>query len=193
MNYQLSVPTVPNSVASSPSTVSLLLAAVLSGAVAAAVITGLVTVVLARRKSREEERARLRQAFADARRAQAAYKEFPYAIRRRAAERPVDERIRLSEALRDIQADIDFHLAWTELESDEVGRAYAELITQTRAVAGEAMKSAWQAAPVDTDEGMIVPRTTVDLSSLKPAEEAYTGAVQSHLRALAPGCSRPKP
>ncbi len=74
-----------------------------------------------------------------------------------------------------------------------MGRAYAELITQTRAVAGEAMKSAWQAAPVDTDEGMIVPRTTVDLSSLKPAEEAYTGAVQSHLRALAPGCSRPKP
>lgn len=175
---------------SSASTATLVLAAILSGAVAAAVITGLVTVVLARRKSREEERARLRQAFADARRAQAAYKEFPYAIRRRAAERPVDERIRLSEALREIQANIDFHLAWTELESEEVGHAFAELIKQTRTVAGEAMKSAWQTPAADADEGMIVPRALVDLSALKRAEETYTRAVQAHLRALAPRWSR---
>jgi len=78
---QLAPSPAPPAWSASASTVGLLLAAVISGAVLAAIITALINIVLARRKSREEERARLRQAFAEALRAQASYKEFAYAIR----------------------------------------------------------------------------------------------------------------
>jgi len=100
---QLAPSPAPPAWSASASTVGLLLAAVISGAVLAAIITALINIVLARRKSREEERARLRQAFAEALRAQASYKEFAYAIRRRSSEKPAEERARLTDALREIQ------------------------------------------------------------------------------------------
>jgi len=183
---QLAPPPAPPVSSTSASAVGLLLTAVFSGAVLAALITALINIVLARRKSREEERARLRQAFAEALRAQAAYKEFPYAIRRRSSERPAEERARLTDALREIQAQISVYLAWTAAESQDVGHAYSELVKQTRQVAGTAMKAAWEADPISSDAEMIIPRTVVDLSPLKQAEDAYMQAVIRHLIALAP-------
>ena len=53
------------------------------GAVLAALLSACIAVWAARRKSREEERARQRDLFASAFKAYAAYKELPYAIRRR--------------------------------------------------------------------------------------------------------------
>lgn len=166
--------------------VGLLLAAVFSGAVVAALITACIAVLLARRKSREEERARLRDAFADALRTQAAYKEFPYAIRRRSSERPVDERTRLAEALREIQSQLNVHLAWTALESKDVGHAYENLVRHTRDIAGQAMKAAWESNAVHSDAEMIIPRSVVNLGPLKPFEDAYMQAVAHHLNVLAP-------
>lgn len=187
---QLAPPPAPPVSSTSASAVGLLLTAVFSGAVLAALITALINIVLARRKSREEERARLRQAFAEALRAQAAYKEFPYAIRRRSSERPAEERARLTDALREIQAQMSVYLAWTAAESQDVGHAYSELVKQTRQVAGTAMKAAWEADPISSDAEMIIPRTVVDLSPLKQAEDAYMQAVIRHLIALAPWWAR---
>lgn len=163
-----------------------LVAAVFSGAVLAALITAGINIWLTRRKNREEERGRLRANFADAFAVCAAYKEFPYAIRRRRADALAEERVRLSESLREIQAKLAYHLAWTAVESENVGRAYADLVGQVRRIAGAAMHEAWNAPPITSDAAMNIPPSVIDLSSLKQYESAYMEAVQVHLQALAP-------
>jgi len=160
-------------------------AAVFSGAVLAALVTAGINIWLARRKSREEERSRLRTSFAEAYAAYAAYKEFPYAIHRRAGASG-EERVRLSEALREIQAKIAYHLAWTSAESESVGLAYAILIQQVRSTAGAAMHQAWTSAPIKSDAAMNISNSVVDLTSLEPYEAEFMKAVRTHLRALAP-------
>jgi hypothetical protein len=167
-----------------------LVAAVLSGAFLAGLVTAAINIWLARRKSREEERNRQRTAFAEAFAAYSAYKEFPYAIRRRRADAPGEERVRLSEALREIQSNLAYHLAWTAAESETVGRAYADLVRQLRITAGSAMHEAWNAPANDSDAAMNIPPTVVDLSSLGPHEAAYIDAVRAHLRSLAPWWAR---
>lgn len=168
----------------------MLLTAVLSGAVLAALLTAGITIWLARRKSREEERNRLRTSFAEAFAAYSAYKEFPYAIRRRRADAPAEERIRLSETLRAIQTNISYHLAWTAAESPTVGQAYATLIQELRNIAGAAMHQAWKAPPANSDDAMNIPPSEIDLSPLTPHETAYIEAVRTHLQVLAPWWAR---
>lgn len=182
-------------VAASPATalmpgLGVLVTAVVSGAFLAALITAAINLWLNRRKSREEERNRLRNSFAEAFATYSAYKEFPYVIRRRRADVPAEERIRLSEALREIQASLAYHLAWTSLESETVGQAYTNLVHQVRRIAGTAMHEAWKALPTESDDAMNIPRSVIDLSSLTPHEAAYMNAVRAHLRRLAPWWSR---
>ncbi|MBJ7000165.1 hypothetical protein JG491_08775 [Streptomyces sp. CRPSP2-6A1] len=162
------------------------LSAVLSGAFLAAMLTATINIWLARRKSREEELSRLRTAFAEAFAAHSAYKEMPYAIRRRRSDASAEERVRLSEALRDIQANLSYHLAWTKMESETVGVAYTELIRELRRTAGAAMHAAWEAPPIETDAAVNIPPTVIDLSALEPLEIAYIDAVRKHLRTLTP-------
>lgn len=167
-----------------------LVTAVVSGAFLAALATAAINLWLNRRKSREEERNRLRKSFAEAFATYSAYKEFPYAIRRRRADVSAEERMRLSEALREIQASLAYHLAWTSLESETVGQAYSNLVQQVRGIAGAAMHEAWKSLPIKSDEAMNIPSNVVDLSSLAPHEADYMDAVRAHLRMLAPWWSR---
>ncbi|MEN3539357.1 hypothetical protein AAH991_29895 [Microbispora sp. ZYX-F-249] len=165
-------------------------AAVLSAAVIAAIISATVAACTAvwttRRKSREEERARQRDLFARAYQAYAAYKEMPYAIRRRRHDDAAAERIRLSETTREIQSQLSYFAVWTAAESGAVGDAYAALVRELRKVAGGAMREAWLAEPIIDDAAMNIPPAVIDLSSLTPLEEAFTDAVRAHLAAIAP-------
>ena len=139
---------------------------------------------LAWRKSREEECSRQRTAFADALRAIAQYKEMPYAIRRRDKTNLPSERVRLSEVVRTIQADLTYHQTWIRSESESVGKAYDALVTETRKVAGIAMRDAWIAKPIVRDDQMNIGPELVDLRSLTPFEKAYTQAVSEHLAVI---------
>jgi hypothetical protein len=159
-------------------------AAVLSAAVIAALIAAAINLWLARRKSREEERARIRSTLAEAFQAYASYKEFPYAVRRRRHDQAAEERIRLSEALREVQARLTYFEAWTKTEDPEVGAAYAALIAELRRVAGRAIRQAWLDPPCTDDAGMNIPPDVVDLSPLNPLEEAYLAAATRHLANL---------
>jgi hypothetical protein len=161
-----------------------LTAAVLSGAVIAAAVTAVVSTVLARRGTRLEERARVRDTLAEAYRAYADYKEFPYAIRRRRTDQKEAERVRLSEELRKIQSRISYYQAWTQAESPETGAAYNELISAMRRVAGAAMHEAWKLPGLDNDQGMNIGTDRVDLTSLKPAEEKFIAAMETHVAAV---------
>ncbi|NHW46087.1 hypothetical protein HAV21_04165 [Paenarthrobacter sp. MSM-2-10-13] len=162
----------------------------LTSAVIAALLTATINIVLARRRSREEERARVRTVFAEAFAAYAQYKEYPYVIRRRNADKPAEERVRISEQIRATQEKLSYYLAWAAAESSEVGNKYAELVGQMRAVAGTAMKDAWRVPPITEDSNMVIPTSDVNLSGLKQAEEAYRAAVAQHLAKISPWWAR---
>ena len=104
-------------------------------------------------------------AFADAFRACAEYKEMPYAVRRRRADQPADERIRLSEQSRDIQARLSYYQAWTASECDGVGAAYNTLVTAVRSHAGGATRDAWTGPALDNDPGMNLSPELINLSA----------------------------
>ncbi|MGW6742504.1 hypothetical protein ACWGDX_17580 [Streptomyces sp. NPDC055025] len=162
----------------------------ISGAVLAAAITATISLWLSRSKSREEERGRLRATFAEAFVAYNTYKELPYAIRRRHADQSADERVRLSEIVRQTQAELAYHLAWTALESPKVGDAYRDLVQHLRRTAGTAMHDAWNAPAITSDSEMNIPPTVIDLSELVQYETAYLNAVRSHLHDLLPWWKR---
>lgn len=169
-----------------------------SSAVVAAAVSAAVTVFLAFRSSRLAERARVREAFADAYQAYTEYKEFPYAIRRRRADEPAAERIRLSEELRHVQARVSHYQAWTRTECVGVGEHYLALVSTARRVAGAEMARAWQAQPLDNDTGMNIRLDQVDLRELDRCQDAYVAVAARHLNYLASGwgpfrteCGRP--
>ena len=176
--------------ASQPSVASPATATVLSGAVIAALLTAAITACIAvwaaRRKSREEERARQRDLFANAYQAYAAYKELPYAIRRRRHDDLAAERVRLSESVREIQGRLTYYEAWIAAESETVSTAYTALVRELRKIAGGAMHDAWLAVPITDDAAMNISPKIVDLSALGPMEKDFTAAVRAHLAAIAP-------
>jgi len=158
--------------------------AFLSAAVIAAVVGAVVNVGLARRRSIEEEIARVRTMFAEAFEAVAQYKEFPYAIRRRRADQPAEERVRLSDELRRVQTRLSYYLAWTKTECDEVGQSYESLVRELRVIAGGACHDAWLAPAANDDADMNFAPGVVDLGGLRQFEDAYLAAVQQHLQEM---------
>jgi hypothetical protein len=166
-------------------TVPTLITAILSGTFLAAIVTAgtsaIVTTWIARQKSREEERSRVRTIYAEAFQVVGAYKELPYAIRRRRHDQPEAERFRLSEEARKIQERLSYYRAWTQGESKTVGRAYLNLVTELRRAAGGACRQAWIDEPCKTDADMNIGTELVDLSALGPLEDAYAAAVDAEL------------
>ena len=150
------------------------LATVIAAAVAAVVSLG-VWWLTARRGERQRKRELFAQAFA----AYASYREFPYVIRRRRADQPAAERVRISSDLRGVQEKISFFLAWTKSEGVGVGAAYTHLVAEARRVAGSAMARAWDMPAITSDPQMNIP--DLDLSSLRDAEDAFLKAVADHL------------
>lgn len=136
---------------------------------------------LAVRSNRLEERARVRTAFAEAFQACAEYREFPYAIRRRRADQPGEERVRLSESLRGIQARLSYYHTWIETECAQVGAAYYELVRQQRIHAGGAMKAAWNSPAAEDDLDMNIGRDVIDLSVLAGSEKQFVDAALKHI------------
>ncbi len=159
-----------------------ILATLFSTTFLAAVVGAIVNTTIARKKSLEEERSRVRTTYAEAFEAVTAYKEMPYAIRRRQGEKGPEERVRLSELAREIQGRLSYYRAWTRAESDEVGEAYARLLDRLRATAGSASNRAWKEPPVASDAGMNLSTDKVDLDDLATYEEEYMAAVVRDLR-----------
>lgn len=151
-------------------------------ALLAAALTALTAVILQLIKSRLEARERSRQLYAEAYRVYTTFKEFPYAIRRRRVDEPETERIRLSEALREVQAQLSYYVLWTALEDCRVGDAYKILVAGLRRVAGASMRDAWLEPGAANDVDMNFPPGRVDLSELNELERRFVDAVHMSLR-----------
>ena len=128
-----------------------------------------------------QERQRRRDLYAGALEATIAYREFPYAIpRRRHDERPA-ERVRISEALREVQRDLARAESLMQIERARgVATSYRALVSKTREIAGGYMRDAWERDPITQDDQMNV-RGGLDFSKLKPFEDAYLEAVAHDL------------
>ena len=126
-----------------------------------------------------ESRARQRSLFAEAFASCVSYREFPFAIRRRRADKPGDERLRISEALREIQGKLAYYTAWIESESNWVGKHYEEMLKLTRSQAGSQMKEAWNADAANSDSDMNV--RGIDMSVYTPSDSRYVVSVRDHL------------
>ena len=140
--------------------------------VVAAIVAGVISLLGGTISIWRSSSERRRQMFADAYMAYRAYCEFPYAVHRRRHDQPDDERIRLTEELRDIQRRISFFQAWTAIEAPKVGEAYARLAYAMRRVAGSAITESWRRGPITTDAEVPV-GTTIDLSALGAFEDAF--------------------
>jgi hypothetical protein len=128
-------------------------------------------------------RERRRELFAGGWAAVQSYKEMAFAIRRRSSNDPAAERVRLSEALREIQHDISFHEAMIGRDpSDAVACMYSELVKKTRTVAGGIIKRSWDEPPIDTDSEMHAPEIASELQALRPYEDAYLDGVAATMK-----------
>jgi hypothetical protein len=144
-----------------------LLTALLSGAVIAAAVAAMINLVLSRRKSLEDERVRVRTTCAEAFEAVAQYKEFPYAIRRRRNDVAAEERVRLSDELRGVQARLSYFTAWMRGEDADLSTAFDDLVQNLRHTAGSACHDAWLAPPAHSDADMNFAPGVVDLSGVE--------------------------
>lgn len=130
-----------------------------------------------------QERARRRELWAAALAVTMAYREFPYAIRRRRCEPEhcSEERVRLSEALRLVQQDLAQHQALMRIEDQpEVSEAYEQLVRRTREIAGGYMNDAWEADPIK-DDPEVNTGAPYDYSALTKHEDAYVEVLKGNL------------
>lgn len=141
-----------------------------------------------RRKRRDEHAKLLGDAFA----AVVAYKEFPFAVRRRDPDSPATERVRLSEAMRSVQEQLAFHMAWVRGTSRPVSDAYDALVGELRKTAGASVRAAWNGPPIATDEQMNMPEVAAEIAHLQAFEERFVTEVHRYLQPVRSRLIRPR-
>lgn len=152
-------------------------AAALIGAGTAATVNVLGIVAIGIRQDRQ----RRRELYAAALEATIAYREFAYAVPRRRSDARPQERVRISEAMREVQRDLARAESLMKIErARNVATAYGNLVAKTREIAGCYIRAAWQQEPITDDRQMNVPGG-LDFSALAPLEAAYLDAVSHDL------------
>ena len=143
---------------------------------------------------RRAESERLRELYASGWAAVQAYKEMAFAIRRRDAGNRAAERVRLSEAMREIQKDLAYYEALIGRErSGRIAAEYRILIAKTREIAGGVIRRSWNDAPIETDDRMHSPEIATEVGALKPFEDSYMNAVADRLGGVPSASARPRP
>lgn len=151
-----------------------------TAAIVAAVVAGVIALLTFWLTGVRQERGRRRQFYADALEATLAYREFAYAVRRRRHDQPEAERIRISEAMRDVQREMARYEALMRIErARNVHAQYAVLVSKTREIAGGYIRTSWNADPITKDSGMNI--DVFDFSALGQFVTAYTNAVAEDL------------
>jgi len=148
--------------------------------IVAAIVSGVVALAQIWLNARREARDRQRKLFDAAFEVCMAYRELPYMVRRRRADQPAEERIRLSTVISETQRRLNHHQAVLRVEAPRVAQHYGELVAATRMIAGIEISRAWDLDPSDSDADMHI--RDIDLSALAPYEDAYLTAAADHLR-----------
>lgn len=132
--------------------------------------------------SRCARRERLRELYAGGWAAIQSYKEMAFAVRRRNINDRAGERVRLSEAMREIQKDLAFHEALIGRErSGRIAAEYRALVAKTREIAGGIIRRSWNGEPITDDREMHAPDIANELGTLRSFEDGYMDAVAQEL------------
>jgi hypothetical protein len=149
--------------------------------VAAGALAGLIALLGFWVNGYRADRRRRRQFYAEALASALDYREFSYAVRRRDHEAPGPERVRLSEAMRQVQQDITRHQALMRVDGARgVEKAYATLVSKTREIAGTYVREAWDEPAITTDPEVNAP-VRLDFSAIDPCRDAFLDAVRADL------------
>jgi hypothetical protein len=147
-----------------------------------AILTALVGIFTLWVNGRRAERVRRRELYAGGWSAVQAYKEFAFAVRRRNADDPAGERVRISEALREVQKDLAYYDGLIgDKPSGRVAAEYRALVSKTREVAGGLIRDGWNNDPITRDDQMHSPEIFEKLKPIKEFEDAYNEAVREEL------------
>lgn len=150
----------------------------------AALVAALISLIGYWQNARSTRRDRQCRLFGEAYGAVMEYREYPFIVRRRSSDAELGEIVsRLSK----VQSQLNKFIGILTIESKPVGDSYADLVQETRRIAGAQIASGWD-LPVRLP-GSSMSVTDVDLSELKPADEKFIKAVQNHL-AFSPVRSR---
>lgn len=134
--------------------------------------------------ARGARRERLRELYAGGWAAVQSYKEMAFAIRRRNIDDRPAERVRLSEAMREIQKDISYYEALIGRErSGRIAAEYGILVAKTREIAGGIIRRSWNEEPITSDSQMHSHEIANELAGLRPFEDGYINAVADELGA----------
>lgn len=148
----------------------------LDSALIAAIVAAFVSLAGYWQAGRLNRQDRQRQLFAEAYSAVRSYREFPYIIRRRLES---DDEAKITGRLSDCQIEMDKYSGLLLVESATVGSAYAELVDETRRIAGAEISVAWDEPARTPGEPPHV--RSVDLEPLATPDSAFLTAVQDHL------------
>jgi hypothetical protein len=113
-------------------------------------LSGLLIAVLNRRAETE---ARRRQAYAAAMQVLVEWIEYPYRIRRRTSDEPLELR-RLADIGHDIQQRLRYHRTWVVLEHPPTGKLYSEVLAGISERVGAACQNSWTLPPISTPADM---------------------------------------
>ncbi|MDE0268090.1 MAG: hypothetical protein OXI96_03515 [Acidimicrobiaceae bacterium] len=147
-----------------------------TAALVAALISGTVTIIGYWQTSRLKRQDRQRQLLARALKSVAEYREFAYKIRRRSHE---NDRNVITDALSEVQAQLNLHMATLEIEAPRVATHYKHLVAETKRIVGPQIAAGWDQAPPTTDDDMHV--RDVDLTELETPNAAFINAARKHL------------
>lgn len=145
-----------------------LVAALIAGAIA------LFTLAVSQQRARKD---RQRELFADAFAAITEYREYPFIVRRR-DEQGVDRQV-IERDLSGVQAKLNQYVARLRIEAPRVGRAYSQLVRETRRVAGAEISRSWDTEPPGAAGSMHV--RDIDLTELDGADVTFLVEVADHL------------
>ena len=142
----------------------------------AALISAAVSIVGYWQNARAKRLDRHRQLFAEAFRSIVEYREFAYKVRRRP---PGTDRSQITDALSDVQARLNLHMATLDIEAPHVAPVYRALVEQTRQVAGPQIAAGWDSQPTQSDTDLHI--GDIYLSGLESFDEAFIRAARSRL------------
>ena len=141
----------------------------------AALISAAVSIVGYWQNARAKRLDRQRQLFADAFRSVTEYREFVYKVRRRS---PNADRTQITDALSEIQSQLNLHMATLEIEAPRIAEHYVSLVNETRRIVGPHISRAWEQPPPTSDTEMQT--LGIDTTELDPLAAAYIRACNRH-------------
>lgn len=152
--------------------------------VAALIAGGIALFSLAANQQRARKD-RQRELFGNAFAAVTEYREYPFVVRRR-DEQGLDRQV-IARELSGVQAKLNQYIARLQIEAPRVGRAYSQLVRETRRIAGAEISRSWDTEPQGGVGSMHV--RDIDLTALDGADKKFLSEVADHLAPL-PGSFR---